>query len=77
MQHRNEQATLFELTTCDQFERPRGLALEAVPLSVTHEPDPSTPESDGSPNGLDLASTEITLHNVSGQFEGPVFVMPA
>jgi hypothetical protein len=44
MPHRNEQPTLFELTTCDEFEPPQGLALEPVPPSVIPKSDPSTPK---------------------------------
>ena len=44
MPHRNEQATLFELTACDTLESPPGLPPEKAVPGVTPRPDTATPE---------------------------------
>jgi hypothetical protein len=49
MQHRNEQATLFELTTDEVLDWPPGLPRDGAAPGPSPESDPSTSEGDVSP----------------------------
>jgi len=49
MPHRNEQPTLFELTTCDGFDPPPGLPTEDAAPDATPMSNLSAPEAKVSP----------------------------
>ena len=49
MSHRNQQPTLFELTTCNKYELLRGLPSEHSAPNVTPKPDSSVLEGSVSP----------------------------
>jgi len=69
MPHRIEQPALFELTTCNAFEPPRGPATGHPSPSVAPKSDPATPEGNVSPTGTGMFRAvspwaSVPLHEV-------------